>query len=250
MRFVLGFLLLILPVSVFPHDATRHPSREEIRLHLLGDMSPLPAADSVAMTLTPSSAKKSPGLAVLYSLLLPGMGEFYAEESSGKYFLIAEGVLWLTYAAFDVRGNSLKADARSYSAVHAGVTTAGKNDQFFVDVGNFANLDDYNTKKLRDREPDKVYSAAEGYQWQWDSDNDRLTFRDQRISGDQWLNNRKFVGAAILLNHVASAINAARAAIRYNNALADPLGDLEIGTRMMGTASVPRGVGITLSKPF
>jgi hypothetical protein len=56
--------------------------------------------------------------------------------------------------------------------------------------------------------------------------------------------------AAVLLNHVASAINAGRAAIRHNSALQDPLGDLEIGARMMGTPSLPRGAGITLSKPF
>jgi hypothetical protein len=37
--------------------------------------------------------RKSPALAILYSILLPGMGELYAGDySSGKYFTIADGV--------------------------------------------------------------------------------------------------------------------------------------------------------------
>ena len=250
MRFVLGIVLLLLPSMLAAHDVTQRPGREEIRLHLFGGPALTVPDDTTGVFTTGSQEKKKTGLAVFYSLLLPGAGEFYAEDASAKYFLIAEGVLWLTYIAFDVRGHSLQTDARSYSAVYAGVNTGGKDDQFYVDVGNFASMDDYNEKKLRDREPDKLYSASAGYDWQWSTEEERLTFRDQRISGDQWLNNKKFVGAAILLNHVASAINAARAAIRYNNALQDPLGDLEIGARMMGTPSSPRGAGITLAKPF
>lgn len=253
-------LLLLLPATLFSHETLSRPGREEIRLHLFGgpalalqtDTTVTAAAATAASAGSSDAAaeRKKPGLAVLYSLLLPGMGEMYAESSSGTYFLIAEGVLWLTYAAFDVRGNSLQDDARSFAQVYAGVSAAGKNDQFYVDIGNFFSMDSYNDKKLRDREPDRLYSAAEGYAWEWRSEQDRLLYRDQRVSADQWLNNRKFVGAAILLNHVASAINAARAAIRYNDSLEDPLGDLEIGTRLMGTPSLPRGAGITLSKPL
>ena len=87
----------------------------------------------------PAAEKKSVGLAAFYSLLIPGMGELYtgAFGSSGKYFLAAEGVLWLTWGAFDVYGNSLRNDSRAYAVSHAGADVTGKNDQFFVDLGNF-----------------------------------------------------------------------------------------------------------------
>jgi hypothetical protein len=196
-------------------------------------------------------AKKSVGLAAIYSLLLPGMGELYANGfNSGKYFLLAEGILWLTYAAVDIHAGSLREDARVYSVVHAGVERTGKDDQFFVNVGNFASVDDYNDKKLRDREPDLVYAPAQGYNWRWDNEASRQTFRDQRIASENMFNNRKFVGAAILVNHVASAINAARAAIAHNSALNEVLGDLRFDARLLGGGSGAHGVMLTVTRGF
>jgi hypothetical protein len=164
-------LLLVLPAALYATDTTSRPGREEIRLHLLGGtVLPAPSDTTVAAAAASADAStavtasssagpsglKKPGLAVLYSLLLPGMGEMYADDASGKYFLIAEGVLWLTYVVFDVRGTAVQDDARAFSTVQAGVNRAGKSDQFFVDIGNFASMDEYNDKKLRDREPDKL----------------------------------------------------------------------------------------------
>lgn len=195
--------------------------------------------------------KKSVGLAVLYSLLLPGLGEYYAEGySSGKFFSIAEGALWLTYASFDVYGNSLRDDARSYAVAHAGVSPVGKNDQFYVDIGNFANTQEFNDKRLRERSPERLYDENAGYAWRWDSDPAREQFKDTRLAGENVLNNRKFVVAAIVLNHVASAINAARAAISHNRDSNDQVGELQFKADVLGDAINPHGVMLTVSKQF
>jgi hypothetical protein len=51
------------------------------------------------------AGERSVTLAVLYSLLLPGMGELYAGNfSSGKYYLIADAGLWLGYGGFQYYG--------------------------------------------------------------------------------------------------------------------------------------------------
>ncbi len=195
--------------------------------------------------------KKSVGLAVLYSLLLPGMGELYAGSfKSGRFFLVAEGALWLTYAGFDIYGTSIRTDARSFAKVHSGLDPSGKNDQFYVDVGNFLSVDEYNEKKLRDRTPELVYDPAAGYAWQWDSDANRSTFRELRVSSDNVLNNMRFVVAALIVNHVASAINAARLAVAHNAALSAPLGDLQIGAGVMGGLDAPHGIVLTVVKGF
>jgi hypothetical protein len=179
------------------------------------------------------------------------MGELYAGDfSSGKYFLMSEGLLWLTYAAFEIYGNAVRDDARLYAVANAGVIASGKNDQFFVDVGNFLNTADYNDKKLRDRTPSLVYDPAAGYGWQWGSDAQRQTFRDLRVHSENMFNNNKFIGAAILINHVASAINAARAAIAHNSAVSDLLGDLRVSASVAGDPAAPRGIMITLSRGF
>jgi hypothetical protein len=179
------------------------------------------------------------------------MGELYAGDfSSGKYFLVSEGLLWLTYAAFEIYGNSVRTDARTFATANAGVNPAGKNDQFYVDVGNFMNVADYNDKKLRDRSPSLVYDPAAGYAWAWGSDAQRLTFRDLRVHSENMFNNKKFVGAALLINHVASAINAARAAIAHNSAIGSLLGDLHLSASATGDPAAPNGFMVTLSRGF
>ena len=197
------------------------------------------------------ASRKSVALAALYSLLLPGMGELYAEGfSTGKYLLIAEGVLWLGYAAVEIHGNDLRDGARSYAAAHAGVDATGKDDDFYVNIGNFMSLEEYNDKQLRDREPEKLYDPLEGYNWLWDSDASRLAFRDQRIGSENMYNNQKFIGAAIIVNHIISAINAARSAIAYNNAQDDVLGALRLSSRLLGGSGQPHGVMVTIARQF
>jgi hypothetical protein len=237
---VLAFLALPLSAQTI-QPLTRH----QTRLDLLNVSLPpsLPSAQEAA------PARKSAGLAVLYSLLLPGLGELYVENfASGKYFLIAEGTLWLGYAAVEIHANGLRDDARSFAVAQAGVSVAGKDDQFFVDIGNFLNTGDYNDKKLRDRDPGKLYDPLAGYSWRWETDAARMTFRDQRVGSETMYNNRKFVGAAILINHLMSAINAARAAIAYNSAQKQVLGDLQLSARVLGSMDQPHGVLLTLAK--
>lgn len=195
--------------------------------------------------------KKSPALAVLYSLVVPGLGEYYAGNfTTGRYFLGAEGLLWLAYGGFTIHAASLRDNGRSYAAIHSGAQIAGKNDQFFVNIGNFMTTAEYNAKKMRDREPDLVYDESAGYAWSWDSDANRMTFRDMRVRSDNAYNNRKFIVAAVLVNHLASAINAARAVIVQNKALAAVLGDVSIQSTLTGSVGNPDGVCITLSRSF
>ena len=247
-----GFLLGISPLMAETPPAVHH-SLAELRCELFASPSFARADSGVVSAVRQADAesRKSPGLAAVYSLIIPGMGELYAGNfASGKYFLASEGILWLTYAAFEIYGNTVRADARLYAVTYAGVNAAGKTDQFFVDVGNFLNVADYNDKKLRDRNPSLVYDPAAGYSWQWGSDAQRQTFRDMRVHSENMFNNKKFVGAAILVNHVASAINAARAAISHNAAMKDLLGDLNVSAAVLGNPVAPSGIMITLSRGF
>lgn len=248
---LLNFLICSLSLVSFAQPvSTRLLSRYEIKRDLLGQIDQ-GIAPAVATGDEDVNGRRKPSLAAIYSLLLPGMGELYAEGfASGKYFLIAEGALWLAYAAFDVYGNALSSDAREYAKAHAGISLAGKADQFFVDIGNFINTAEYNDKKLRDREAEKVYDPQAGYHWQWDSDAARAAYKDQRIASDNVLNNRKFVIAAIVINHVASAINAARAAISHNNDLEESVGSVQFGASVMGGLASPHGIMITMTKNF
>jgi hypothetical protein len=250
----LFIFLIFLPFLVIAQETRRQPATmAEVRMSLFGGIVP-GSTDSVrGAVLPPSDAmegRKSPGLAAIYSLLIPGMGEWYSGDiGSGKYFMIGEGVLWLTYAVFEISGNDLRDASRAFAVSHAGVTTAGKDDQYFIDIGNFLSIDDYNAKKLRDRDPGRLYDPA-GYTWIWDSDADRASYRDQRVRSESMYNGTKFVGAAILVNHVASAINAARLAISHNSALGAALEHTTFGARVTGPLGRPDGLEFTITRTF
>ena len=253
MRWVLiGCAVFAAPLHA-QHDLHPVLSRTGVRHDLFG----IPAAQygdsaaGVVMQVRPGTSRKAPGLAAIYSLLLPGMGELYAGDfNSGKYFLAAEGVLWLTFAAFEIVGNDLRDDARMFAGAQARLTAPVLDDQLYVDVGNFNSLADYNDKRLRDREISRVYDPAHGYAWQWDSEASRLTFRDQRVRSETMYNNRKFIAAGILINHVASAINAARAAIVQNSALEDALGDLRITGGLTGAPGGTAAIVVRIERGF
>jgi hypothetical protein len=98
---------------------------------------------------------KSVFLAITLSLLVPGTGELYAGNfESGKYSLLAEGAIWVTYAAFTTHGNWVRRDARVFATERAGASFASKTDKFDVDIGNYRSMDEYNQAKLRNREFD------------------------------------------------------------------------------------------------
>jgi hypothetical protein len=176
------------------------------------------------------------------------MGELYAGGfDNGKYFLMAESGLWLTFASFELYGNWLQSDARRFAATHASASIDGKDDQFFVNVGNFSSVYDYNEKKLRDRDVNHVYDSNGSFFWQWDNDQSRLRFRDLRVRSDNVFNNVRFVVGAIIVNHIASAINAGRVAVKKNKDLAS---EWQVQTGLLGSCLRPDGVVLTLRKTF
>jgi hypothetical protein len=225
----------------------------QIQHDLFSHLGKVPTPEVVNLQIENLGAtKKSPALAAMYSLLLPGLGEYYADGfGSGKYFSVAEGLLWLTYASFDIYGTSLRNDSRTFASARLGISIEGKSDQYFVDLGNFQSSAERDDKRARERDALGLYYNRPGYAWDWGaSDIDRLSYKDQRLKGEEMLNNRKFVVAAIILNHVASAINAARSAISYNKDINNQIGELQFKADVMGGLSNPHGVLLTVSRTF
>ncbi|TAK64000.1 MAG: hypothetical protein EPO24_03625 [Bacteroidetes bacterium] len=210
----------------------------------------VPEAKFQEIEFTGKEGKKSVAAAVALSLLLPGLGEWYAGDySSGKYLSMAEGGLWLTWASFRLYGDWIQNDARTYAVQHAGITTDNKDDQYFIDIGNFVSVDAYNEQVLRDRDDDKVYDANSHYNWNWDTDNNREQYRQLRVQSDKVYNNANFVIAAIIVNHVISGINAARTATKHNNAI-DETGGLNFQASPLGTLAAPSGIILTATYQF
>ncbi len=199
-------------------------------------------------------SKKSPGLAFIYGLLLPGMGHVYANNfNTGKYFMISEATLWLTYALFTVYGNWLLDDAYSYATTHAGVTVGSKqrDDKFFIDIANYENVDEYNNEKLRFGEYEKLYYPELGYGFYWNSTEERRQYRADKIGGDRTLNDRLFVTGAVLINHLISGISAVFAANSYNSELKEKgSGGIKMSAGVIKHFNRVDGIKLNISKNF
>jgi hypothetical protein len=171
-------------------------------------------ADSKA---APVSEKKiSLGGAFLRSALIPGWGQkAVGARTSARNFFVAEVALWAGVIAFNVHGNWLEDDYQTLAAQHAAVDVDGKDTQYFVDIGNFATINDYNQSRLQNRDVQSLYDPAT-HSWRWDTPANQQRFRQLRVDSDHANSNAELVVAAILANHIISGIHAAWLAHRAN----------------------------------
>ena len=153
------------------------------------------------------------------SLILPGAGEHYlGKHTLARAFFATEVTLWLSYFAFRQYGKWMRDDALAFAATHSAAEIQGKPSQFFVDIGNYIDVYQYNDAKLRFGEYEKVYDE-QNYFWYWDLDENRRKFENMRIAGDRALNRATFVIGAVFANHLISAIHAPWQTHRYNKKL-------------------------------
>jgi len=153
------------------------------------------------------------------SLILPGAGEYYlGKQTLAKAFFVTEITLWLSYFAFRKYGKWVRNDALAFAATHSGANIEGKPSQFFVDIGNYIDIYQYNDAKQRFGQFEKVYSD-EDYFWSWDSNGNRRKFENMRIDSDRAFNRSIFVLGGIFANHLISAIHSSWQTHRYNKKL-------------------------------
>jgi hypothetical protein len=171
----------------------------------------------ISESLIPMATKKNAGLAILSSMLLPGMRELYAEGyESGKYFTIAEGALWLTFGGMKYYSMRQKDNYFSYAESYGGVKDmAGKDADYYANIGNYLNINDFNDDMAKQGQFSKMYNTNTHF-WDWGTNNSRKSYREMWSSSENWNNNLRFVIGGMILNRLASAINAVRLTARYN----------------------------------
>ncbi|MCB0282467.1 MAG: hypothetical protein H6627_10080 [Calditrichae bacterium] len=171
---------------------------------------------------TDESGRKSVGKALLYSLILPGAGEFYVGDASyGKFFLGMEIIVWGSYLFNQHQYSSLKGDYKAYASLHADVSKAGKDAQYWINIGKFDDIYNYNEQRRRDRRVDDIYEEVSGSKyWNWDSRDNRFTYDAKRLKAVSIKNREVYFVTGILVNHLVSAINAVRLARKHNRNLA------------------------------
>ena len=200
-------------------------------------------------SISETQGKKSAGLAILYSLLLPGMGELYADSySGGKYFTIADGILWGTYIGMSVYANNQEDNYKSYATANAKINPDGKDADYFATIGEYSNIDNYNDQKALERNFDQMYDK-DNFFWKWQTTKERRTYRDMWSSSEQTFNDLRFVVGALIVNRIASAINAVRLVAAYNSRLEEELSwNVSMGLR--NHPNLPTSLELTFYTSF
>jgi len=168
-----------------------------------------------------AAEKKSVGRALLFSLLLPGAGEYYVgEKGHAGFFLGMEVLAWSALLLNDYHFNNLRDNYRTFAAQHADVSRAGKDKQYWINIGKFDDIYAYNEQRLRDRNVDALYTNTEAFYWEWDSRQNRLKYDAKRLDAVNVESREVYIITGILVNHLVSGINAMRLARKHNKALA------------------------------
>lgn len=194
--------------------------------------------------------KKSVGLGIIYSLLLPGMGELYADAyGTGKYFTIADGILWGTLVGMNVYSNWQEDNYKTYAASTAGVINDSfKDEEFYANIGDYTSVYTYNNQKALERKFDEMYDE-QTYFWKWNNTDDRRTYRDMWNSSETANNNIRFVVGGLILNRLISAINAARLVSSYNSKLQEEVSwNFSVG--FMSLPNLPTSLTLNVQRSF
>jgi hypothetical protein len=150
--------------------------------------------------------------AFLKSLVIPGWGQYSLDRKNAALtFFGAELMLVGGMLTLNSYGRSTRADYQAMAAAYAGVQGSHGHD-FYVDVGNWLNVDQFNERRLQSRQFDLLYTDPADH-WAWDSDAHRAQMEMNRIRSDRAFNNILYLVGGLVLNHVASAIHAGRMAV-------------------------------------
>lgn len=202
---LLSFLIM---TDIYGQELDRSIRGNEI-LELKSDLhKTVNASNTPEINTSIAESKKSPGLALLLSLILPGSGHYYLNRMDvGKYFFGADVASWIGYISLNVYGNSVNDDAISFSTQHADVNTSNKDDNYYANVGNYNNIYEYNNAQLTYGAYSMLYNVDQNY-WNWDNVNNRNTFESQRKSSERILNSRIIFGSLLIANRIMAGISA------------------------------------------
>jgi len=237
-------VLLMMNFSILFSQGIQKSSIEELRYEFTQNIS-----IEEDIELQYKQQKKKTGLAILYSALLPGMGELYAGDySSGKYFTIADGVLWGSLIGVTAYANSQEDNYRSFAETYGGVDLDGKDAKYFANIGNYLDIYQYNYRQELDRNFEDIYNN-ETYYWKWSGQAQRSEYRDMWKSSETANNSTRFIVGALILNRIASVINAIRLVNAHNKNLKKELG-WEVSFNYSNTISRPNNLSMNFVTSF
>ena len=146
---------------------------------------------------------------VIKSLIIPGWGQkSLGKPKRARLFNYIESGILITLVSSSTFSNIEKKNYKAFASRHAAISSSGKDHKYWVDIGNYNSIENYNHEHLRNREMDDLYPDDEKWSWDWDLESNRKIFENKRIRADQLELFATFSIGALVLNHLVSSIDA------------------------------------------
>ena len=143
---------------------------------------------------------------VLKSIIVPGWGEHALKEKKrSRLFSNIELSLWTACLGAYTYSHHSMLKYKSFAVEHAGVFSSGKDKKYWVDIGNYIDIENHNSEHLRWRYFDELYDENDS--WYWNNIDNMKKFESMRIKSDFYAKTGEYIIGAIILNHIISAID-------------------------------------------
>jgi hypothetical protein len=196
---------------------------------------------------TDAENAKSPKLAMLMNILVPGLGHQYLDMKKRAFVYFSTEVA-LMFGMVMCEGYSKKifSDSRSYAFQFAGISsTRDPDDEYWRIIGDdfFQSYDQYNAAIENNRDFDMKYVQPDE-RWQWEADFYQDRYRKLRQDAMNFHVVSSFFLGAVLLNHVVAFIDVRIASRRQTNYSHNKT------TILPYYASTNKTLGLTVSRTF
>ncbi len=185
----------------------------------------------ITLSLTLAGKELSVKKAMLYSALVPGLGEIYSQDySKGAIFLAAESAIIFSYFRMKSEREWAINSFKQYAFSVVGVSK-DMDDAYYQLIQNYMSSEEYNDNIIRDaRNHFLIYNTdPEGYDayleanlipeensWHWDNNKEWSEYTKLRLAKQDYEIYSNFAFAAAILNRVISVIDSAMEAKKFN----------------------------------
>ncbi|NQV71916.1 hypothetical protein HQ496_02250 [bacterium] len=212
--FVLG-LLLVTILGFSQVNAQVPSSIESPAFFPASDHADLTKNDISALAVAPYSAK----MALIKSLLLPGLGHKYVNDGQWSGWALAytaaDVSLWLSLLGGEWHRNSLITSYETLASGSANADLSGKNRSFYLNLASFESSDVFYETMLRNRAWDQIgYVSDPAFQWEWDSEESFNEYRSLRNDAESLRRRKTILIASLVVNRLLSGAISARKASR------------------------------------
>ena len=145
------------------------------------------------------------GTGFIKNIAIPGWG--FEDKSQSKKHFLREIIIWGTLFSASKSSDMIEDYYNSYGIDYANANLAGNNIKYSMDVGNYNSMYLYNEAMLRKRQGEDVYAENQGYEWNWNSNDNRLKYRKMFEASSNLEKVADFAVAGLIINRMIAGIS-------------------------------------------